>query len=85
MLIERDDPLFRDLSGEGYKELYVARDSAGNLVARQVTATYLEFPVWCGDGCKGIPLPWTFRTRSSWSAVDRWDPTSPRKAAPACW
>jgi hypothetical protein len=26
MLIERDDPLFRDVQGEGYKELYVARD-----------------------------------------------------------
>lgn len=66
MLIERDDPLYRDVQGEGYKELYVARDSAGNLVARQVTATYLEFPVWCGDGCKYIRIPFTRSEQVRW-------------------
>ena len=66
LLIERNDPRFRDLPGEGDKELHVARDSAGNLVARHVTATYLEFPVWCGDGCKYLRFPFTRSEAVRW-------------------
>ena len=83
MLIERDDPLFRDLQGEGYKELYVARDSAGNLVARQVTANYLEFPVWCGDGCKYIRIPFTRSEQVRWHRLSAMGALPSDRSGPA--
>ncbi len=83
MLIERNDPLFRDLPGEGYKEIYVARDTAGNLVARQVTATYLEFPVWCGDGCKYIRIPFTRSEQVRWHRLSAMGALPSDRSGPA--
>lgn len=64
------------------REVRMAPGATGTLVARLDFIDYGELTVWCGDGCKGIPLPWTFETRSSWSAVERWavDEQSPRAA-----
>ncbi|MBC7898392.1 MAG: hypothetical protein H7066_23425 [Cytophagaceae bacterium] len=65
------------------RALRIAPGAHGALVGRLDGTDYDEFTIWCGDGCKGIPLPWTFRTRSSWSAVDRWDPARARKPVQA--
>lgn len=56
----------------------IARSTSGALVARLDRIDYDEFYVWCGDGCKGFPLPWTFETRSTWSRVERWTEGTPR-------
>lgn len=56
----------------------IARSKRGALVARLDRIDYDELTVWCGDGCKGIPLPWTFETRSTWSAAERWREGTPR-------
>lgn len=61
--------------------LRVAPGKDGALVARLDLTRYDEFTIWCGDGCKGIPLPWTFETRSSWSAAHRWSPDALRAHA----
>lgn len=81
-LIGHDNPLFRELQGEGYKELFVARDSAGNLVARQVTARYLEFPVWCGDGCKYLRIPFTRSEVVRWRRLSAMAPLAPDRVGP---
>lgn len=59
------------------RAMRVAPDVEGALVARLDGITYDEFTVWCGDGCKGFPLPWTWDTRSSWSRATRWEPGKP--------
>lgn len=56
----------------------IARSKSGALVARLDRIDYEEFYVWCGDGCKGFPLPWTFETRSTWSRTERWIEGTPR-------
>ncbi|MEO7361677.1 MAG: hypothetical protein ABI120_15205 [Gemmatimonadaceae bacterium] len=43
------------------------------LVARLDFIDFEEFTVWCGDGCKGFPLPWTFETHSTWSRARAWN------------
>ncbi len=60
------------------RTMRVARGRNGALVSRLDRTDYDEFTVWCGDGCKGIPLPWTFTTRSTWSRADAWAPGTPR-------
>ena len=47
----------------------IARDTAGNLVmmAGEQRVAVDEIPLWCGDGCRGIPLG-----RSSRHAWHRW-------------
>lgn len=54
------------------RSMRVATGANGALVARLDFTDYDEFTVWCGDGCKGIPLPWTFRTQSRWSSAPVW-------------
>jgi hypothetical protein len=56
----------------------IAKGKGGALVARLDRIDYDEFTVWCGDGCKGIPLPWTFTTRSAWSRAVTWADGTPR-------
>lgn len=65
------------------RALRIAPGKDGALVARLDLTSYDDFPIWCGDGCRGIPLPWTWETRSSWSAARRWDPDSPSPRAAA--
>lgn len=59
------------------RALRVAPGRDGALVARLDLISYDELVIWCGDGCKGIPLPFTWETRSQWSAARRWDPEAP--------
>ena len=61
----------------------VAPANGGALVARLDRIDYDEFTVWCGDGCKGIPLPWTFETRSTWSRAERWEEGATRPSVVA--
>lgn len=61
----------------------LAPGANGALVARLDGIDYDELTVWCGDGCRGFPLPWTFRTRSAWSVADRWREGAPSPRAMA--
>jgi hypothetical protein len=65
------------------RAMRMAPGADGALVARLDGIDYDEFTVWCGDGCKGIPLPWTFRTRSAWSVAERWREGTPSPRAKA--
>ncbi|MFN8581624.1 MAG: hypothetical protein U0163_11695 [Gemmatimonadaceae bacterium] len=56
------------------RAMRVASTTSGDLVARLDMIDYDELTVWCGDGCRGIPLPWTFTRKSAWSIARRWDP-----------
>lgn len=46
-----------------------ALDQDGNLLIQVTETTRDEFPIWCGDGCKGIPYAW--HTRVSWTRAKR--------------
>lgn len=51
------------------KSLSFAKNEMGELVIRTNTRHWKGFTVWCGDGCKDVPIPFTSRTRYKWS---RW-------------
>lgn len=55
----------------------LARDKAGYLVAHHIRMVRKELPLWCGDGCKGIPL-------GMWKqhAWGRWTPDKPAWSGP---
>lgn len=61
-----DDSLAARARGAGRTSMMLATGDAGALIGRLDHHTYDEFTVWCGDGCKGIPLPWTWRTSHRW-------------------
>lgn len=63
------------------RNLRIAPNTDGALVARLDFTDYDEFTVWCGDGCRGFPLPWTFDTRSIWSKAEPFDPDLPPPVA----
>lgn len=71
-----------EVASEGFyakrHAMRIARSKSGALVSRLDRIDYEEFYVWCGDGCKGFPLPWTFETRSTWSRTERWREGTPR-------
>jgi len=79
---EISDRFDDEVASEGFHakrhEMRLARRKDGALVARLDRIDYDEFTVWCGDGCRGIPLPWTFTTRSTWSAAEPWVEGAPR-------
>ncbi len=60
------------------RTIRIGRARDGALVALLERTDYDEFAVWCGDGCKGIPLPLTFTTRSTWSKAVPWKAGEPR-------
>jgi hypothetical protein len=48
------------------------KDRAGNLVAESIFRQAEELPIWCGDGCKSIPLgTWT---QHHWSQLKKTTP-----------
>lgn len=51
------------------KSLAFAKNRAGELVIRTDTAHWQGFPIWCGDGCKYVPIPFTRTVSHGWS---RW-------------
>ena len=51
------------------KSLGFAKNRAGELVIRTDTARWQGFPIWCGDGCKYVPIPFTRTVYHAWS---RW-------------
>jgi hypothetical protein len=61
--------------------VHLATGREGALVTKLDHTDYDEFTVWCGDGCKGIPLPWTFRTRTTWHRAEAWPEGAPRPVA----
>lgn len=46
--------------------LAIAADSRGPLVGRLHTRSWSQVDVWCGDGCRGFPLPWTISHETRW-------------------
>ncbi len=60
---EEDDPNDSRLME---KSLSFAKNSAGELVIRTNTAHWQGFPVWCGDGCKYVPIPFTREESWQW-------------------
>lgn len=57
----------------------IAADQEGNLVIRTAIQDKKEIDgigVWCGDGCKSIPLPFTIKTYSTFTKWDRWEKAS---------
>jgi hypothetical protein len=69
-----DDDAENTESRPNRRAMRVAKTLDGALVARLDFVSYSEVTVWCGDGCKGFPVPGTSRTRSQWSAAEPWDP-----------
>lgn len=63
----------------GRREFMVVVGSKGALVGRLDHHTYDEFTVWCGDGCKGFPIPWTWRTSHGWYRAEQVDPMVKRE------
>jgi hypothetical protein len=61
--------------------MMLAPNEDGALVARLDFIDYNEFTVWCGDGCKGFPIPGTFETRSVWSMAEKFDSELPPPVA----
>ncbi len=53
------------------RELFLVGGANGSLVGRLVVTRMSEFTVWCGDGCKGIGLPWTATRRTTWMRLPR--------------
>lgn len=49
------------------KSLSFAKNSAGELVIRTNTAHWYGIPVWCGDGCKYLPIPFTRTVSYGWN------------------
>ncbi len=45
--------------------VWLARDTQNGLLARALVGKYYEFPIWCGDGCKGIP--YYTNSRTAWA------------------
>jgi len=65
------------------RRMRIAPTADRSLVARLDFINFDQLDVWCGDGCRGFPIPWTFKTRSLWSRADAWEPDGPRPRATA--
>lgn len=61
-------------------EVHVRKGWKGELVARSEFDEDLEFSVWCGDGCQGVPIGnWTMHAWGRWQeASPASDGTLPR-------
>ncbi|AVP96102.1 hypothetical protein C7S18_02335 [Ahniella affigens] len=60
-------------SNEDYTAL--ALDADKHLLIKATRTTRDEFPIWCGDGCKGIPYAW--HTKVSWVRAKRIENAKP--------
>lgn len=60
------------------KELSFAKNRAGELVIRTDIQRWHEIAVWCGDGCKYMPIPFTRESTYEWG---RWSWASIPEAA----
>lgn len=72
------------------RTVFVASAKNGALVARLRTTTHDEVPFWCGDGCTGVRVPLSARSRMRWerqlplpanaALLDPADPRQPLEA-----
>lgn len=69
-------------SRSGRTSMYLATGAKGALVGRLDHHTYDEFSLWCGDGCRGVPIPWTWRTSHRWSRAAVVNPRIHHASAP---
>jgi len=67
------------------RAVFVAGAKDGALVARLRTTTYDELPIWCGDGCTSVRVPFSGKTTVRWERqapltadVAAIDPDDPR-------
>ena len=67
------------------RAVFVAGAKDGALVARLRTTTYNELPIWCGDGCTSVRVPFSGQTTVRWERqapltadVAAIDPDDPR-------
>ena len=51
--------------------VYVAAAKDGALVARLETTTHNEVPLWCGDGCKSMRVPFSAKSTVRWERQAR--------------
>lgn len=64
----RDSPNAREPDERTHRyEFHITSDDKGQLVGRLEDINFSNFWVWCGDGCKGLPLPWSIRRNVWWS------------------
>lgn len=63
------------------KAFWLAPNADKGLVGRLQFIHYKQFDVWCGDGCKGFPIPGTFKYKESWSLAEPFDPDLPPPVA----
>lgn len=67
------------------RAVFIASARDGALVARLRTTSYRELPIWCGDGCTSVRVPWSGRSVVRWErqeplrvSTDEIDPDDPR-------
>lgn len=65
--------------------VFVAGANDGALVARLRTTTYDQLPIWCGDGCRSVRVPFSAKSTVRWERlapltadVAKIDPADPR-------
>lgn len=63
------------------RAFWVAPNADSGLVGRLQFIAFTQVDVWCGDGCRGIPVPGTFDTKDSWFLAERYDPDLPPPVA----
>ncbi len=51
------------------REVAIARGREQSLVARLETRQEYQLDLWCGDGCKGVKLPWKTKRAVVWSRL----------------
>jgi len=66
----------------GRRDFRITTGAKGALIGRLDHHTFDQFDVWCGDGCKGFPLPWTWRTSHQWFRAAVVNPQSHRVIPP---
>ncbi len=50
-------------------EFYISSNDRKQLVGKLDDLNFAQFDVWCGDGCKGFPIPWSIRRDMIWSVL----------------
>jgi len=78
---ERLQPVERDPNdGRSLRqEFRIASEQSGALVGQVIERRFRELTVWCGDGCRGFPIPGTGRRTVTYSRLG--DSLSPPEAA----
>lgn len=78
----RDSPNARPRDDRTHRyEFHITSNRSGQLVGKLEDISFTQFDVWCGDGCKGFPLPWSLRREVQWLVLP--DTAEPVAARPS--